>query len=183
MSLEYAILGFLTLAPMSGYDLKTRHFDGSVAHFWPANQAQIYRTLDRLESAGLVTGEWEVQTERPNRKSYTITTEGVAALKAWLAESRPLPKERLPFLVQLYFARHLSRDELLSLLQAQRQLHVDRLKEYQAIGFPPFDDPVMARQVIFGKYTLDFGLRYEQMQIEWLDAVMAQAETLSWPDD
>ncbi len=179
MSLEYAILGFLTLAPMSGYDLKTRHFDGSVAYFWPANQAQIYRTLDRLEGDGLVAGQWEVQTQRPNRKTYHITPEGLAALKAWLAKSRPLPKERIPFLVQLYFARHLTQDELLTLLARQRQQHMDRLTEYQEIELPAADDLIMARQLIFGKFAHDYGLRYEQMQIEWLDAVITQVKTMT----
>lgn len=180
MSLEYAILGFLTLEPMSGYDLKTRRFDESVAHFWPANQAQIYRTLDRLEEGGLVTGEWEVQTQRPNRKAYTITPEGLAALKEWLIEIRPLPKERLPFLVQLYFARHLSREELLNVLHAQRQMHRDRLADYQAMEFPAADDPEMARQLIFGKFTWEYGLRHEQMQIDWLEAVISQVEQLPY---
>jgi PadR family transcriptional regulator, regulatory protein AphA len=44
MSFKYAILGFLSFAPFSGYDLK-KAFDRSVQHFWPANQSQTYRTL------------------------------------------------------------------------------------------------------------------------------------------
>src|SRR5579875_1236367 len=44
MSLTHAILGFLNRQPMTGYDLKTQCFDISVAYFWPADQAQIYRT-------------------------------------------------------------------------------------------------------------------------------------------
>jgi len=49
MSLPHAILGFLREQPLTGYALKTQRFDVSVANFWPADQAQIYRTLDRLE--------------------------------------------------------------------------------------------------------------------------------------
>ena len=44
MSLKHAVLGFLSIAPMTGYDLR-KHMEESVAHFWPADQAQIYRTL------------------------------------------------------------------------------------------------------------------------------------------
>ena len=53
MSLRFAILGFLSVRPFSGYDLK-RAFDQSVRHFWTADQAAIYRTLGELESKGLV---------------------------------------------------------------------------------------------------------------------------------
>ena len=47
MSLEFAILGFLSYHPSTGYDLK-KMFDVSIRHFWPADQSQIYRTLARL---------------------------------------------------------------------------------------------------------------------------------------
>jgi len=48
MSLAYAILNTLQQKEMTGYDLKTSCFDQCIAHLWPADQAQIYRTLDKL---------------------------------------------------------------------------------------------------------------------------------------
>lgn len=47
MSLPFAILGWLHTEPMSGYDLKKR-FEQGVGYFWPVDEMQIYRTLDRL---------------------------------------------------------------------------------------------------------------------------------------
>mgnify|MGYP003565227123 CR=1 FL=1 len=52
MSLKYAILGILNAFPMTGYDLKHQAFDATVRHFWPADQSQIYRTLNRLTERG-----------------------------------------------------------------------------------------------------------------------------------
>lgn len=176
MSLKHAILGFLSLQPMSGYDLKTKMFDGSVSHFWPANQAQVYRTLEQLETEGCVVAQWEMQTERPNRKEYEITEAGLVELRRWLAELRPLPKERFHFLVQLYFARHLSKDEVLAFLRDQREQHMEKLTAYQQVEMPAVDDPIMEEQLFFGQFTLDFGLRYEQMLIAWLDDVISQIE-------
>ena len=49
MSLNNGILGFLSMKPLSGYDIK-KLFNMSAAFFWPADQAQIYRTLKSLES-------------------------------------------------------------------------------------------------------------------------------------
>ena len=174
MSLKYAILGFLTIEPMSGYTLKSGYFDTSIAHFWPADQAQIYRTLYQLESDGWVESELEPQATKPDRKQYKITDLGMAELHNWLAESRPMPVQRFPLLVQLYFCRHLSRDELLALLRDQQRQHQARLAELQAINLEPPDDEVMAQQMMFGGFTLDFGRRYEQMQLEWLEAVITQ---------
>ena len=56
MSLDHAILGFLNYHPYTGYDLK-KIFDSSVQHFWPADQSQIYRTLNRLTEQGFAKME------------------------------------------------------------------------------------------------------------------------------
>lgn len=49
MRLRHAILGLLSHAPQSGYDLN-RAFNSSIVYFWYADQSQVYRTLDRLEA-------------------------------------------------------------------------------------------------------------------------------------
>ena len=72
MSLEFALLGFLSYHPYTGYDLK-KIFDTSIRHFWPADQSQIYRTLARLTSRGLAEMEKIPQEDRPDRKVYHIT--------------------------------------------------------------------------------------------------------------
>ena len=89
MSLDFAILGFLNYAPMSGYDLK-KYFDGSVRHFWYADQSQIYRSLAKLKEKDWVEMEVETQEDRPNRKVYSITASGRDAFQEWLSGSREI---------------------------------------------------------------------------------------------
>src|SRR5262245_21885198 len=56
----------------------------------------LYKTLARLEDAGLLTSEWEVpeQTQRetrPRKRLYTVPTAGEAALASALdVEERPV---------------------------------------------------------------------------------------------
>ena len=83
MSLDAAILGFLGERPRSGYDLKTRCFDGAAKDFWTADQAQIYRTLERLQGSKLVTATRKRQAGKPDRKVYSITELGRRTLTAW----------------------------------------------------------------------------------------------------
>src|SRR3989304_1312935 len=97
--LDHAILGFVNERARSGYDLK-KAFDLSVAHFWPANQSQIYQTLARLLKQGMVEVRGEQQDSRPNRKVYHITEKGLAELRRWLAAPLALPDIRDAFLVQ-----------------------------------------------------------------------------------
>ncbi|MEM7331735.1 MAG: PadR family transcriptional regulator [Chloroflexota bacterium] len=173
MSLKYAILGFLTLEPMSGYRLKKEFFDKSVRNFWPADQAQIYRTLYKLEQEKWISSALIPQANKPDQKRYSISELGQTELRSWLVKPIGHTTERNPFLLQLYFARHLSQAELLSLLQERLKNHRARLEIFEMVDLQPLAvNEVMKEQIRFGGYTLDFGLRYERMQIEWLEDVI-----------
>lgn len=174
MSLRYAILGLLTFEPMSGYTLKTRYFDRSIRYFWPADQAQIYRTLQALEDDGAVTSETLEGESRPNRKLYTLSGKGEQELRDWLAQKNPPETQKDAFLVQLYFGRMLSKEQVLSVLESRRAEHLGRLQYFEAFQMPAADTPLMRQQVPFGGLTLDFARRHERMMIEWLDACLAQ---------
>jgi DNA-binding PadR family transcriptional regulator len=175
MSLAHAILGLLNQAALTGYELKTQKFDASIAHFWAADQAQIYRTLEKLQAQGYVTNQLEVQENRPNRKVYSITAAGKAELDRWLHEIQPIITYREPFLVQLYFAEGLTNAELVAQFHAQRTAHAARLQQFQDIahyGFPPLTQLTEQRGVAFQRMTLELGLRLEQAYLAWIDAML-----------
>jgi DNA-binding PadR family transcriptional regulator len=172
MSLMHAILGFLSYAPRTGYELKTECFDQSVAHFWPADQSQIYRTLDKMTEQGLTESRLEIQEDRPNRKVYHITEAGRTELTHWLQTFHPLPDHREPFLVQLYFAAELPNTKILALIQQQAEAHQQVLDTYEQIEIPSPDsitDVKWKRWLILAGLTLDMGKRLEKMYGEWLD--------------
>jgi PadR family transcriptional regulator, regulatory protein AphA len=164
MSLKYAILGLLTIQPMTGYDLKHEAFDTSIAHFWQADQSQIYRTLDRMAQDGWVESEMEFQTDRPNKRLYRITEAGRAALIDWLSTPQPLPVYREPFLVQMFFAGMLPRERVLEHIQQHIAGHRAKLAEYEAVA-GLFDDSG-DRQ--FWRMTVDLGIALENTYLDWL---------------
>ncbi len=178
MSLKHAILGLLTFHPMSGYTLKNDYFDESIANFWPADQAQIYRTLQSLEADDMVNCEIMENSSRPSQKIYSLTAKGWEELANWVASPQPLHKERYPLLVQLYFGRTIPKNKLVNVLQERRKLHEEKLAQLKAIVLPVFESEEMQKQVKFGSFTLEFGIRGEQFYIDWLNYVIAELE--SW---
>ena len=56
MNIRYAILGFLSWKPLSGYDLK-KMFVESVFIYWSGNNNQIYKELIQLTREEMVTNE------------------------------------------------------------------------------------------------------------------------------
>jgi PadR family transcriptional regulator, regulatory protein AphA len=170
MSLEYAVLGFLSYRPMSGYDLK-KYFDQSVGHFWSATQSHIYKALDGLQMKGLVDAELIAQQGRPNRKEYRITDSGRAALRNWLTTPLPLEPVREPWLIQVFFAHHLLNEDLARLFDERAELIRSRLAGYSAAQAVINENTARRanpRMRALWQMTLDYGTGYYEFELEWL---------------
>src|SRR3712207_8312837 len=70
---------------LTGYELK-HLMERSVGFFFGASYGSIYPALKDLEEACLVRSTRVVQSERPNKKVYAITQEGVAYFRGALDE-------------------------------------------------------------------------------------------------
>ncbi|RSS58574.1 PadR family transcriptional regulator [Streptomyces sp. WAC01280] len=89
MSLKHAVLAALLEGEASGYDL-AKIFDVSVANFWAATPQQLYRELERLAEAGLITARVVEQERRPNKRMFSLTEPGRQDLYAYTsAPPRP----------------------------------------------------------------------------------------------
>ena len=119
-TLRYIILGLLGARPMSGYDIK-QAFDRALASYWNAGNSQIYTTLKNLSQAHLVESEVIVQTSRPNRKVYRLTTDGQAELDRWLEEEVPERFSKDEFLIKLFFCGEIADEVALRHLQEHRE--------------------------------------------------------------
>ena len=84
-----ALLGMLSLCPMSGYELR-KLIGESIGNFWAESYGQIYPTLKRLEKAELVRS---AEGERAGSKVYSLTEAGSARLREWLGVA---PKRQVP---------------------------------------------------------------------------------------
>ena len=174
MSLEYAILGFLNYRPLSGYDLK-KIFDTSVRHFWPADQSQIYRTLNRLTERGWADMKKVEQENRPDRKEFSITDEGRQALQRWLVAPLPFDDNRSAPLIQVFFAGQLTDDEVLEMFERVADEIRAGMAMYDAI--PPnieayADYTQSPREFFFWMLTLDIGKHTARANLEWLEGMI-----------
>lgn len=144
MTIKYAILGFLSWQPLTGYDLK-KMFAGLTAFYWSGNNNQIYKTLVQLLDEGLVTHEVQYKENSPPKKIYTITEQGLAALKEWVLSAPQLPEFRNSFLIQLAWVDQLKQAELEALLEkyemeVARQLLMEQEKSKRG-GVAPQRNP------------------------------------------
>jgi DNA-binding PadR family transcriptional regulator len=176
MSLAHVILGLLQQSARTGYDLKTDCFDHCITHLWQADQAQIYRTLDKLETQGWITCTVEIQHDRPNRKIYSVTEAGKAELLRWLQSPQPLPTVRDPALAQVYFSALLPQQDLLNLLQQQLETRQRKLAQCEAIALS--SNASASREQMMQQLIRDLVIRREQVYLNWLQEAIETLQLL-----
>ena len=175
MSLEAAILGFLTYQPFTGYELK-KMFDTSVRHFWNADQSQIYRTLTRLAEDGLAEVEHMPQMDRPDRKVYHITPAGRAMFQSWLQGPFPEQPSKSGPLVQVFFTGKLDDEAVLAKFEIAAEIFRTLLARYEQVPEQVVEymqKVPSPREHYFWMLTLDLGIRTMRAQLEWAESVIA----------
>jgi PadR family transcriptional regulator, regulatory protein AphA len=111
MDVKTLCLGVLTEGDQTGYEIKQR-FEEAFNHFFGAGFGSIYPALADLQRRALVSCRSVEQDRRPDKKVYSLTAAGRAALVAELATTAPRHKVRSEFLVLMYFAHLLPPERL-----------------------------------------------------------------------
>ncbi|MFH9298679.1 PadR family transcriptional regulator [Streptomyces sp. NPDC017520] len=187
MALDHAILVSLLEKPGSGYEL-ARRFERSIGYFWTATHQQIYRVLGRMVTDGLLLVREVEQQSRPDKKEYSVTGTGRAALAAWL--HKPIEPESLrhDLAVKIRGAAFDDPAALIREVERHHQAHRDRLAHYLAGELRDFTGPEAPAPADAGQelqhVVLRGGIAFERMTIAWLDDVLDTLNRLaaSGPD-
>jgi DNA-binding PadR family transcriptional regulator len=178
MALGDAILACLTEHPMTGYEL-AKTFDSSIGFFWKTDHQQIYRELSRLRTKGYIQGREVVQTGKPNKLVYTLTSEGRAAFRHWAARPSTPASTKDDLLVRLYALDSVDIEPLRADLMARLEHHRDRYERYERILKKRFPQD-SAQPADMGKLlNLRLGLRHERMITEWCEEAITALSGLS----
>jgi DNA-binding PadR family transcriptional regulator len=121
---SYAVLGLLSFGgEFSGYDLK-KWADFSLRFFfWSPATSNIYGELKRLRSLGYVTAREAPQDDLRNKRMFSITPAGQAALEQWLDEAPvepPVLKEH--GLLRVWLGHATDRDRLIEVVTEQEDI-------------------------------------------------------------
>ncbi len=165
---RYALLGALSYAPMSGYDLK-KFMEGSTGNFWNESYAQIYPMLKQLTNEGLTVSHTERQEGRPERHVYALTDKGWEELRRWLAEPAERQVERNELLLKLFFGTRVPVATNIEHIQRYHGLVSEALEHYEGI-----EAAIKARvaghsDLPYWLITLSYGKHISQALLDWCD--------------
>ncbi|HEX2053659.1 MAG TPA: PadR family transcriptional regulator [Actinomycetota bacterium] len=171
---SWAILGMLTFGDMSGYDL-SKMVGASIGHFFSPAKSQIYSELRRLVGLGLATVEEVDQTDRPNKRIYSITPEGRNRLRAWLESSDVEPDSfRSPFLLKVFFGGLSSHEVLVTQVKAAHERAVEELAALERLESEIRHRP----EYLHPNLVLRFGLAHTRASVDWTRDVLRELQQL-----
>jgi PadR family transcriptional regulator AphA len=174
MNLRAVLLGFLTRGDLTGYELKGA-MDESVGFFFGASYGSIYPTLRSLEEEGLVRSTLVVQTERPNKKVYSLTPEGRAYFLEALGEPPAEDSFRSEFLMQLFFGYHQDPERVLAMIEDHRTTLGSALARLRGTEEEIREIP----RARYGLMCLRYGLVYYENTLAWLDDVEREVRAIA----
>ncbi|MEY9872083.1 DNA-binding PadR family transcriptional regulator [Streptacidiphilus sp. MAP12-33] len=180
MALRNAIMSTLLEGEASGYDL-AKSFDASVANFWAATPQQLYRELDRMEADGLIRARVVEQERRPNKRLFSLTEAGRAALRAFTAVPPRPSAIRDELLVQVQAVESGDATAVRAALRerltgAQAKIaRYERLRARLLDG--RFEEEYLTTADRVGPYlTLMRGLSFERENERWCERALAVLE-------
>jgi DNA-binding PadR family transcriptional regulator len=197
-STRWAVLGALTLGPMSGYDIR-RHAGESWGHFWSESYGQIYPTLRALEAEGLVRpaasgaranqgssgsarGASRAMVSPPRardahgreRRSFVITPRGRAALRRWQAEPSPARPPRNELLLKLFFGANADPAALVSQIERVRTREQEALQRWNQLERVLRHEHAAHANLPFWLATLSFGRHHSDALVRWCEETLAE---------
>ena len=176
--LKHGILGLINNSDKTGYEIMTV-FRDSLNHFWAAQTSQIYRELQTMEKNCWISQTHVVQTGKPDKNVFSITSDGREELRRWLRDTN-LPGVRNPLLLKTFFMGDLPVEDNIAFFKALRDGFVFSDNGQQASASAELykqaiDHPEKA---IYWKFTIEYGLMYQKMHREWCDHCIAELELL-----
>ncbi len=163
-----AILGALSISPMTGYALREEIKD-SLGHFWSESFGQIYPALAQLERGGLISQ----QDGRSGRsRKYALTEAGIARLRELLAEAPQPANPRNGLLLRLFFGAQLGPEACRQLVLDARRQAQDMLAQMAAARVAVSSDSELADDAPYILLTISAGQHSARATLAWADEAL-----------
>jgi len=166
-----ALLGLLTIEPMSGYDLG-RMVGVSIGHLWRESYGQIYPSLKKLAASGLVECKTARRKGRPDRRVYSITKKGREQLAKWLAVPPQPEIPRNEMLLKLFFGAHAPIPVLIRNVERMVEEHRALLQKFTRVEHEHIDKNPQYPDAPFWKMAARFGQIEMEAHLQWAEETL-----------
>lgn len=174
-STDFALLGLLSIEPMSGYDIR-QNFKESLNFFWNESYGQIYPALKRLLARGFITAAPGGQNGRRERRAYSTTAKGRVHLQRWLAQPPRQQPIRDELLLKIFLGRLAPPGACVEHIRRLRREQEELLAIYKEIERRVGIERVGHPHAQFWYLTLKHGIEMRRARIRWCDETLAELQ-------
>ena len=177
---DYVILGMLSIEPnrsASGYDLH-KAIEENFGSFWGESYGQIYPSLKRLASEGLIEACKPASAPKKRRQEYALTEAGRASLREWLALPFQNDPPRNEFLLKLFFGREAAPGVATAHVRELQERNRRMLAMLQGIEAMAQRDLSQNPNKPYWMLTLGLGMKLTQAALEWGEAALQELSAL-----
>ncbi len=160
MDVKTLCLGVLSRGDASGYEIKKACEEGPFSHFQDASFGSIYPALAKLSADKLVDCYQMSQEKRPDKKVYSITKAGRAALFDALVVPPSHDKVNSDFYFMTFFAQLIPVEFLRDVLERRIAWYEDVVARMQECD--------MAVRPAGERFTHGLGLAHYRAEITYL---------------
>jgi len=164
---KYAILGFLAMKPMTGYEIKN-YIENSLKYFWHESYGQIYPTLKKFVENNWANVVIDCDATTRMKKVYSITRTGIKELESWLKQETASFVPRIELLLKVYFGKFCDNSVLIEHLEREREKELELLKVYNHIK-STLEKKCHCDEAKYSLITLDYGLGLARFNINWIE--------------
>jgi PadR family transcriptional regulator AphA len=175
---KYAILGMLSIEPMSGYDIK-KEIEKSISNFWTESYGQIYPVLRNLIAEKLVTRTVERDTGKPDRHVYSLTAKGRQELRRWLRQGFAPKIQRDEFLLKLFFGEEIPIKANVAHVEQFRELQRGLLQKYRAVEKEIMREYADNSNAPYWLMTVRYGQHVSRALLQWCNKALAELNRMA----
>jgi len=167
---KLAILGMLSLRPMTGYEVK-KTINYSIGMFWNESYGQIYPTLKKLAADGLAVAKRSKGRGNTDKCFYKPTAKGRQTLKAWLVVPAKTNIIRSEILLKIFFGGQAD------LSVTRMHIEQELVECQQSLATLAIAETTLARRAVAGQNLADFhsgltvayGKKFLVSALEWCE--------------
>jgi DNA-binding PadR family transcriptional regulator len=171
---DMAVLGALSIEPMTGYALRETIRD-VLGHFWSESFGQIYPALAELERHGFVRRSGSTKA---GSSTFAITPAGTRRLRELLARPIQQVPPRNGLLLRLFFGRTLGVEACRALVTAAEAQARQRLLQYDELAADIAREPQHADDAPFWHLTISAGRHSAHAAIAWARECLAALDDI-----
>jgi DNA-binding PadR family transcriptional regulator len=170
-STPYAILGLLSIQPMSGYDMR-KELQQTLLYFWKESNGQIYPTLKRLTAQALVSRVHGRSKNRRERQIYTLTAEGRQRLREWLAQAPGAQPARSEFLMKVFLGHSAPAGACLEHIRRHRTEQQELLATFLIFRDSVRKEHASSSHRKYWAALIEHGIRIRRAEIDWCNLAL-----------